>query len=136
MKPTLNRHTAYVNVFSHLDAAAAGVVQWHTGGKPPISRRSSLCNQRSTLTSLFLRRTTKIAPADAVYICIGPNVWGKGDTQEEALKKARKIYGGMSMQEYDIHRVHKDTRVNDMGHWVYPDGVGAPEMVRTRRRVK
>jgi hypothetical protein len=28
------------------------------------------------------------------WIVVGPNVWGKGDTEEEAMKKCKEEYGG------------------------------------------
>lgn len=50
-------------------------------------------------------------------LVIGPNVWGRGDTLDEALKKAREF-----VKFKEVFICHPDTRVTEMGNLEYPEG--------------
>jgi hypothetical protein len=66
------------------------------------------------------------------FICIGPNVWGKGATPTEAIANCRKQYG-RPLREYDLHLVHMDTVVNEMGGFTWKSGAPAPVKIDSVR---
>ena len=55
------------------------------------------------------------------FIAMAPNAWGKGETQGEAIKKAKSIYGP-GCKDYDVFVVHPETTVDGMGSFSYPTG--------------
>lgn len=69
------------------------------------------------------------------YIAIGPNVWGKSDTAEEAIRKARREYG-RKLADYDLFSVGPDTTVSGLGGFEYPHDGPKPQLVRKVRKGK
>jgi hypothetical protein len=69
---------------------------------------------------------------NCIFICIGPNVWGRGKTPSEAIAQCRKAYG-KPLREYDLHLAHKDTVVNDMGGFTRPSETPYPAKIDSVR---
>ena len=53
------------------------------------------------------------------FIAMAPNAWGKGETQGEAIKKAKSIYGP-GCKDYDVYLVHPETNVDGYGALCWP----------------
>lgn len=53
---------------------------------------------------------------EACVLVIGQNVWGKGETIEEALKEAT------NPKSYDIYFAEKTTKVTSLGDIEYKEG--------------
>lgn len=51
-----------------------------------------------------------------MFICVGPNCWGKGDTKEVAMKNCAKAGHGMRMlkKHYLVYEGPEDMDVNDI----------------------
>ena len=53
-----------------------------------------------------------------MYLCIGPNCWGKGDTIGLAVRGCRSQLPSFhsSLMDYNLYEVHDDAYVNDLGN--------------------
>ena len=69
---------------------------------------------------------------NACYIAIGPNVWGRGKTPDEAVTLCSKAAYGRGLLEYDLYRCHKDATVSDMGGITYPEGTKIQQIANVR----
>jgi len=63
------------------------------------------------------------------WIVIGPTVWGKGKTEEEALKNAKKEYNG-PLPKALVYAVAEDTYVDDIGNFVTPCDAPRPKLLK------
>lgn len=88
-------------------------------------------NERD-LTKTQARRLTKAppqrAPEGREFLCIGPQCWGRGATDQEALKNATRP------KRYILYDVDPGTKVDEMGGFVYTPKAGV-EPYREVRRV-
>jgi hypothetical protein len=75
-------------------------------------------------------REERMSPQDMKMMVIGPNVWGKGDTLDEALEKAGRP------KQYIAYIVHKDTMFDVYGRFHYIDGQEPKEVFRKEPRKK
>lgn len=55
-----------------------------------------------------------------MFLVIGPNVWGRGETEAEALKIAVKEYGGRKLPRYLVYDVHPETTLDNQGDICWP----------------
>ena len=71
------------------------------------------------------------------YIAIGPFVWGRGATIDEAKKKMKYMLRGSSVKpgySYYVYEVGPDTTVDGMGSLSYPMAGPKPKIVEQRVR--
>lgn len=54
-----------------------------------------------------------------MILVIGPHVWAKGETEQEALGEAVSKYGG-KLPRYLVYDVHPETYVDQLGEMCYP----------------
>ena len=55
------------------------------------------------------------------YIAIGPNCWGRAETQSQAIKlMSQNASGGKRPRHYSIYQVTRNTVVNDMDVFTRP----------------
>lgn len=68
------------------------------------------------------------------FIAIGPNVWGRGATDAEAIANARKEYGrGRAGFRCILFDADVNTWVDEMGMWVYTPKEGVEPYREVRR---
>lgn len=65
-----------------------------------------------------------LCPETMRILVMGPNVWGKGDTLDEALKNAT------NPRMYIAYIIHHDTTVYDDGSIGFPPGMHPKEIIR------
>lgn len=68
------------------------------------------------------------------YIAIGPNAWGKGATQMEAIKLMRKNVSSSNRKYgYLVYECHPDSTVDQVcGGIEYPKGYQPKQVADTR----
>lgn len=66
--------------------------------------------------STVLDNPKQLFLSDVRLLVLGPDVWGRGETLAEAMAKAS------NPKVYQVYLVHKDTRVDEMGGFVFPAG--------------
>jgi hypothetical protein len=68
-----------------------------------------------------------------MFIAIGPNVWGRGETKEEALKKAAGVRGARKLPKYAIYQSDDPAIfVTGMGHLCYDSKYDRPVLVDSK----
>jgi hypothetical protein len=60
------------------------------------------------------------------FIAIGPNIWGKGKTLQQAREKMESV-DGHEVDEYEIWLVHESCEVNELGDLRYDKGHSRPQ---------
>lgn len=71
--------------------------------------------------------------APNVYLAVGPNCWGRGNTVSEALRNARKNLPAYNLREgalLCVYRVTPEAYVDDFGAITYPTGDPIPEFIK------
>lgn len=63
------------------------------------------------------------------YIVVGPHVWGRGKTANEAMKKAQKEYGSRKLKNWSVFDVPGGCEVDGMGCFVYEQNQEPPRML-------
>jgi hypothetical protein len=60
------------------------------------------------------------------FIAIGPNIWGKGQTLQQAREKMESV-DGYEVDEYEIWHVHESCEVNELGTLMTDKGHSRPQ---------
>jgi hypothetical protein len=50
-----------------------------------------------------------------VYVAVGPNCWGSGNTREVAINRARRVYSGSGAMPYNLYHASDDFTVGPTG---------------------
>ena len=65
------------------------------------------------------------------FIVVGPYVWGKGDSEAEAMQKAKRANSGSALPKAIVYEVSDDTTVDEgLGGFCYPAGDPKPKEVK------
>lgn len=75
------------------------------------------------------------APAGREFLAVGPNCWGRGTTDQEAIKNARKAFS-VSLNgrfRYILYDVDPSTYVDEMGGFCYIPKPGVDPYREVRR---
>ena len=91
-----------------------------------ILGEKKLVNQAEHDAIKALREAIEANRSQRKFIVIGLNVWGKGDTEAEALAKA-KLENGGPLKTYAVYNVHPETTVDGMGSMGWPHELDSPD---------
>ncbi len=62
-------------------------------------------------------------------LVIGSSVWGKGDTEQEAMKHAQQENSNLPLLDASVYEVPDELEVDDYGNFMYNFGSPMPKLL-------